>query len=101
MFGRLGLDLAREHQPHLVLLDLHLPDLGGERVLAELRADEATRDIPVVILSADATRDRAQFLAAGAQAYLTKPIDLRRLLEVLDQFLAEAPLGEPSLRLAD
>jgi signal transduction histidine kinase/ActR/RegA family two-component response regulator len=88
MMGRLGLDLAREHRPHLILLDLHLPDLTGDGVLAELRADEATRDIPVAILSADATRDRAQFIAAGAQAYLTKPIDLRRLLEVLDQFLA-------------
>jgi signal transduction histidine kinase/CheY-like chemotaxis protein len=88
MLGRLGLDLAHEHRPDLVLLDLHLPDLPGERVLAELQADDATRDIPVVILSADATRDRAQFVASGAHAYLTKPIDLRRLLEVLDQFLA-------------
>jgi signal transduction histidine kinase/ActR/RegA family two-component response regulator len=88
MLGRLGLDLAREHLPHLILLDLHLPDLSGEEVLDELRTDEATRDIPVAILSADATRDRAQFLAAGTQAYLTKPIDLRRLLEIFDQFLA-------------
>jgi signal transduction histidine kinase/ActR/RegA family two-component response regulator len=88
MLGRLGLDLAREHRPHLILLDLHLPDLAGDKVLAELRADEATRDIPVAILSADATRERASFLAGGAQAYLTKPIDLRRLLEIFDQFLA-------------
>jgi signal transduction histidine kinase/ActR/RegA family two-component response regulator len=88
MLGRLGLDLAREHLPHLILLDLHLPDLSGEQVLDELRRDEATRHIPVAILSADATRDRAQFLAAGTQAYLTKPIDLRRLLEIFDQFLA-------------
>ena len=73
----------REHQPHLVLLDLHLPDLSGDRVLVELRADEATRGTPGVILSADATREREQFLAAGAQAYLLKPIDLRRLLEIL------------------
>ena len=88
MFGRLGLDLAREHKPDAILLDLHLPDLPGERVLAELQADESTREIPVVILSADATRERPQFLAAGAKAYLTKPIDLRQLLETLDQFLA-------------
>jgi signal transduction histidine kinase/ActR/RegA family two-component response regulator len=95
MLGRLGLDLAHEHRPHLVLLDLHLPDLPGERVLAELQADDATRDIPIVILSADATRDRAQFVAGGAHAYLTKPIDLRRLLEILDRFLA-LPVGEGS-----
>jgi signal transduction histidine kinase/ActR/RegA family two-component response regulator len=96
MLGRLGLDLAHEHRPHLILLDLHLPDLPGERVLVELQADDATRDIPVVILSADATRDRAQFVASGAHAYLTKPIDLRRLLEVLDRFLADLPVDSES-----
>jgi signal transduction histidine kinase/ActR/RegA family two-component response regulator len=93
MLGRLGLDLAREHRPDLVLLDLHLPDLSGEEVLAALQSDPETRGIPVAILSADATRERTQFLAAGARAYLTKPIDLRRLLEILDSFLA-GPDGE-------
>jgi CheY-like chemotaxis protein len=93
MLGRLGLDLAHEHHPDLIVLDLHLPDLPGERVLAELQAEAATRDIPVVILSADATRERAQFLAAGARAYLTKPIDLRRLLEILDLFMADPADG--------
>jgi len=100
MLGGLGIDLAREHRPHLVLLDLHLPDLPGERVLAELRADDATRDIPVVILSADATRDRTQFVASGAHAYLTKPIDLRRLLEVLDRFLADLQVPEDASQRA-
>jgi signal transduction histidine kinase/ActR/RegA family two-component response regulator len=90
MLGQLGLDLAGEHRPHLILLDLHLPDLGGEDVLSQLRADVRTRDIPVVVLSADATSRRLdRLLAAGAAAYLTKPIRARRLLEVLDQFLAD------------
>jgi PAS domain S-box-containing protein len=100
MLGRLGLDLAHEHRPHLILLDLHLPDLPGERVLHELQADEATRGIPVVILSADATRDRAQFVAAGAHAYLTKPIDLRRLLEILDRFLADLAVDDAATQEA-
>ena len=91
MLGQLGLDLAREHKPDLILLDLHLPDMPGERVLTELRTDPATRDIPVAILSADATRDRLELFAAGARVYLTKPIVLRRLLETLDQFLADVP----------
>jgi signal transduction histidine kinase len=87
--GSLGIELATEHQPDLVLLDLHLPDLGGEEVLAQLRADSRTKDIPVVVLSADATaRTPGPLLEAGAQAYLTKPIGVRELLEVVDTYVA-------------
>ena len=93
MFGRLGVELAREQHPDLILLDLHLPDLPGDRVLAELQEDAETRDIPVIVLSADATREREQLLAAGAAAYLTKPIDLRRLLDVFDRHLAPSGVG--------
>ena len=87
--GSLGIELATEHRPDLVLLDLHLPDIGGEEVLTRLRADERTRDIPVVVLSADATdRTPGPLLDAGAQAYLTKPIGVRDLLEVVDAYVA-------------
>jgi signal transduction histidine kinase len=89
MLGRLGLDLAHQNRPDLILLDLHLPDVGGEEILHRLLAEPVTRDIPVVILSADATRNQAEYLiAAGARAYLTKPISVRHLLEVLDGFLS-------------
>jgi signal transduction histidine kinase len=89
MMGQLGLELAREHLPHLILLDLHLPDLDGDRVLAQLQQDEATRDIPVVILTADATRRQLDaLLGGGAADYLTKPIGIRKLLETLDHYLA-------------
>lgn len=88
MMGGLGLELAREHLPDLILLDLHLPDIGGQEVLRQLRADERTHGIPVVMLSADATkRTRGPLLEAGANAYLTKPIAVRRLLEVVDQYM--------------
>jgi signal transduction histidine kinase len=87
--GSLGLELAAEHSPDLVLLDLHLPDIDGDEVLARLRADERTKDIPVVILSADATdRTPGPLLGAGAQGYLTKPIGVRELLEVVDTYMA-------------
>jgi len=87
--ANLGIELALEHRPDLVLLDLHLPDLGGAEVLARLRADERTKDLPVVILSADATvRTPEPLLEAGAQAYLTKPIGVRELLEVVDTYAA-------------
>jgi CheY-like chemotaxis protein len=77
MQGRLGLDLARQHRPDLILLDLHLPDLPGDEVLRELRGDPVLGRTPVVILSADATPGRIERLrAAGASTYLTKPIDV-------------------------
>jgi CheY-like chemotaxis protein len=89
MLGRLGLDLAHQHRPDLILLDLHLPDVGGEEILAQLLANPETRETPVVLLSADATRNQAELLiGAGARAYLTKPISVRHLLEVLDGFLS-------------
>ena len=93
MLGQLGLDLAHEHRPDLILLDMHLPDIPGEDVLARLSANAQTRDIPVVVLSADAKRDRETVLAAGARAYLTKPIAMRALLETLDEVLAPAAVA--------
>jgi CheY-like chemotaxis protein len=88
--GHLGLDLAREHRPDLILLDLHLPDLPGADVLGQLRADAATRDIPVVVVTADATPGQIDgLLAAGARAYLTKPLDISRLLALVDEVVGE------------
>jgi signal transduction histidine kinase/ActR/RegA family two-component response regulator len=89
MQGELGLELARNRHPDLVLLDLHLPGMGGEQVLACLRDDHQTADIPVVVLSADATPARiARVSAAGAAAYLTKPLDVSTFLSVIDGLLA-------------
>jgi CheY-like chemotaxis protein len=88
MQGSVGLDLARQHHPDLILLDLHLPDLMGDEALRRLLADEATRDIPVVMLSADATPGQIErLLSAGAREYLTKPIDVKRFLQIIEEFL--------------
>ena len=90
MQGSLAMDLAREHQPSLIVLDLHLPDINGDEVLARLKADESTQDIPVIMLSADATgRQAERLVAAGAIAYLTKPVSVAAFLDVLDAALAE------------
>ena len=89
MQGSLGLELARDHEPALILLDLHLPDLRGEEVLLQLKADSRTREIPVIVLSADATKGQIErLLASGAHAYLTKPLDLKQLLVLFDEKLA-------------
>jgi PAS domain S-box-containing protein len=86
MQGQLGIELARRHSPDLILLDLHLPDLPGWEVLSRLQRDVATRDIPVVIISADATsRQIKRLMAAGARAYLTKPLDMPEFFRVLGE----------------
>jgi CheY-like chemotaxis protein len=89
MQGGLGLELAAQCVPDLVILDLHLPDIPGHEVLARLRSAPATAAIPVVVLSADATEGQIRrLLQAGAQAYLTKPLDVRRLLELVDEYVS-------------
>jgi signal transduction histidine kinase/CheY-like chemotaxis protein len=89
MQGQLGLDLIREHSPDLVLLDLNLPDISGQKVLAALRAAPETRALPVIIISADASPGQVErVLAAGAQAFLTKPLDVAEFLKVVEEALA-------------
>jgi PAS domain S-box-containing protein len=91
MQGRVGLDLARQHSPDLILLDLHLPDMPGWQVLAQLKSDHLTREIPVVVISADATAPQIKrLLSAGARAYLTKPLDIPEFFRVIDEALALA-----------
>jgi len=89
MQGRLGLDLARQHRPDLILLDLDLPDVRGDQVLRTLRDDATTGDIPVVMLTATATPGEIdRLLDSGARAYLTKPFDVKALFKLLDEVVA-------------
>ena len=88
--GGLGFELAQQHRPDLILLDVHMPDLSGYEVLERLRADPRTASIPVVMLSADASHEQIQrFRDAGARDYLTKPLDLQNFLSQLDAYLRE------------
>jgi signal transduction histidine kinase/CheY-like chemotaxis protein len=94
MRPQLGLDLASEHGPDLVLLDLHLPDMPGQEVLRRLRANAKTADIPVVVLSADARPNLiTRMLEEGVRAFLTKPLDVKQLLELLDTVAEERARG--------
>jgi len=89
MQGRVGIDLAREHRPDLILLDQHLPDMEGDAVIRVLKDDARTSEIPIVVLSADASPRQVQRLReAGVRDYLTKPLDVGRLLALIDETLA-------------
>jgi PAS domain S-box-containing protein len=83
--GGLGLELAAEHKPDLILLDLNLPDMSGEDVLRRLRADPEVAQIPVVVITAGASKgQREKLLATGADAYLAKPLDVEQFLKTID-----------------
>jgi CheY-like chemotaxis protein/anti-sigma regulatory factor (Ser/Thr protein kinase) len=94
-----GLDgsaLVEDQRPDVLLLDLNLPDLAGEEVLRRLRARAQTGDVPVIILSADSTsRNINRLLEAGADAYLTKPVNVPQFLAVLDRLLADPVSARP------
>ncbi|WPN60534.1 ATP-binding protein [Pseudomonas sp. P9_31] len=90
MQGQMGLDLARQHAPQLILLDVALPDLDGFNVLQRLRQFSITRAIPVLMITADASDlTHLALLEAGATAVLTKPIHIPSFLAHLDQHLPE------------
>lgn len=95
MQGRHGLELARKYHPHLILLDLNLPDLSGEEVLREIRSDPDLQSIPVVVLTADALAGQSERLRnAGADDYITKPLDVERCLKVIYRLLNEQEAGD-------
>jgi len=85
----LGLELAMEHKPHLILLDINLPGMDGYEVLKLLKRQEATQNTPVIAISANAMpKDVERGLKAGFDNYLTKPIDIKELLETVNMKLS-------------
>ena len=84
----LGLELAAEHKPDLILLDINLPGMDGFEVLRELRKREATANTPVLAISANAMpKDIEKGMAAGFDDYITKPIDVKHLLDAVENIL--------------
>jgi two-component system, cell cycle response regulator DivK len=81
----LGVVLATEHRPNLVLMDIQLPDMDGVEALRRLRKEKLTASIPVVALTAQAMLgDRERFLAAGFDGYLAKPVDVIELIKMVE-----------------
>ncbi len=91
--GRDGISMACEHAPDIILTDILLPDISGHEVLRELRSDRRTESIPVIAVSANATRtDIERGEKTGFSAYLTKPLGISELLDTIDGLLAgDAP----------
>ena len=82
--GGEAVELATEHAPDLVLMDVQLPDFDGVQALGRLRANERTAAIPVLALTAQAMDgDRERFLAAGFDGYLSKPVNVRELIDTV------------------
>jgi DNA-binding response OmpR family regulator len=98
--GRAGLEQARSVRPDVILLDVMMPGLDGWQVAEELVADERTKDIPIVFLTARADfRDRERGLEAGGIAYLTKPFNPVELAALIEDLLARISRGEgPAIR---
>ena len=89
MLGLDALAAIRHRRPDLILLDMHLPDISGLELLRHLKNDDDVASIPVIVVSADATAARMrEALTLGATHYVTKPVDIARLLAMLDETLA-------------
>jgi len=86
--GEEGVRLAREKMPDLVLMDIQLPGINGVEAFRLIRADAATRAIPVVALTASVTpTDRGAITAAGFDAFLGKPINLKEFIDTVKRFV--------------
>jgi CheY-like chemotaxis protein len=88
--GEMGVHIAKSVIPDLILSDIHLPDIDGYQIIAQLREDENTKDIPVIALTGDVMKeDIQQAEAAGFAGYVTKPVDIAVLLAMIDKVLKE------------
>lgn len=86
--GPEALQIARSQHPSMVLLDVAMPGLSGVEVCQQLKADPATRDIQIVMLTAlSQTKDREKAFAAGADYFITKPFSPTQLFELVDKIL--------------
>lgn len=88
-----GLTIARNEQPDLILMDIQLPGMDGLQAAALLKADGATRAIPVIALTALAMKgDEERIRAAGCDGYIAKPLAYKEFLATISNYLVRAPL---------
>ena len=87
-FGIEALEIARKHRPHLILLDIRLPDISGFDVARRLKGDEATQSIPVIALTAFAQAEhQREALVSGCDGYISKPVNVVNFLQTVQSWL--------------
>jgi len=93
--GAAALYLARKHHPDLILMDIQLPDISGIEVIRRLKADEQTKAIPIIAVTAFAMpHERTLILESGCEAYLTKPFKGAELAQMMERYInPHQPLG--------
>jgi two-component system cell cycle response regulator DivK len=88
--GEPALELARQHSPDLILMDIQLPDISGMEATRRLKADEQTRTIPIIAVTAFAmSGDEAKILASGCDAYVSKPFNVVEFLKLVERWTTE------------
>ncbi|OGT80528.1 MAG: histidine kinase [Gammaproteobacteria bacterium RIFCSPLOWO2_02_FULL_61_13] len=89
--GTEGVRLALAARPDLVLIDIQLPDIDGITVFAQIRANEATKGIPLLAVSASVMPDEKQkIISSGFDAYITKPLNMKSFVETVEKFIGKA-----------
>lgn len=87
--GEAGIDLAQEHGPALILMDIQLPQISGREAAKILKTDAKTQHIPIVAVTASAMKgDREALLAEGFDGYIAKPINIKEISELVRSYLA-------------
>ena len=87
--GDAALELAHQHRPDLILMDIELPDISGMEAARRLKEDDQTRTIPIIAVTASAMPgDKAQILLSGCDAYISKPFDMAEFLKLVERWTA-------------
>lgn len=88
MTAEIGLQVASEYKPRLILVDMHLPGMDGLQAVRRLKDNASTRDIPIIAVSSDDSAElNIRAYAAGCEDFFTKPLDINKVISTLDQYL--------------
>lgn len=93
--GKLAFDMALEHKPDLIIMDIQLPEISGLDITRELKAHDELKSIPVIAVTAFAMKgDEQKIRDGGCEDYISKPISVARFIEVVTKYLNNAPNNE-------